>query len=488
MTIDSKIGRGQWSNRWMFILAATGSAVGLGNIWKFPYIAGENGGGAFVLVYLVCIALVGIPIMMAETLLGRRGHRNPVTTMESLSKEANLSKMWRYVGWLGVSAGFLILCFYSVVAGWALSYVVKAGTGGFAGLSAEQAGQAFSSLIGDPESLLAWHTIFMVMTCIVVARGVKGGLEAAIQILMPGLFLLLLVLLGYALNTGYFDQGLNFLFHIDFSELSGEAILVALGHSFFTLSLGMGAVMVYGSYLKKDVSIAKTTFAIAGLDTLIALLAGMVIFPVVFANGLEPGAGPGLLFQTLPLAFGSMPHGNFFGFLFFLLVVFGAWSSAIALIEPVVSWISEKTQYSRVFATTAIGITVWLLGIACLLSFNVWTDVTVFGKNFFDLADFLASNIMLPLGGLFIAIYAGWRLPKFITQDELAISSRIGYNLWLFVIRFIAPLAVIAIFANSLDISFVNMLLISAGVLLVFFLGNFFFRGESNEKAGLNKA
>ncbi|ALP52768.1 transporter [Candidatus Tenderia electrophaga] len=440
---------GQWSSRWVFVLAATGSAVGLGNIWKFPYITGENGGGAFVLVYLVCIAGIGIPIMMAEVLLGRRGRQSPINTMATLAREAKHSPHWKYLGWSGVLAGFLILSYYSVIAGWALSYVFRAASGRFTDASADEVGAIFNNLLASPESLLAWHTIFMVMTMVVVARGVRHGLEKAIRFLMPALFMLLLIMVGYALNTGYFDEGLAFLFDADFSSLSGDSVLIAMGHAFFTLSLGMGAIMIYGSYVPEKASIAGTTFMIAGADTLVALVAGMAIFPIVFANGLEPGQGPGLIFVTLPIAFGQMPGGLFFGTLFFVLVVFAAWSSAISLIEPAITWLVENKGMKRATASIGAGIVTWFVGLGTVLSFNLWSGYTLFDKTFFDLLDYLTANIMLPLGGLFIAVFAGWIMTREATQDELRMRDHVGYRLWRFLVRYVTPAAVIVVFLEA---------------------------------------
>ncbi|MFQ5470820.1 MAG: sodium-dependent transporter [Gammaproteobacteria bacterium] len=441
---------GEWSNRWIFILAATGSAVGLGNIWKFPYITGENGGGAFVLVYLACIATIGIPIMMAEVLIGRRGRQSPVNTMLTLCKEAKKSKVWSLLGWSGVLSGFLILSYYSVIAGWALAYVFRAGTGMFTGVSAEVVETIFTDLISDPEKLLAWHTIFIVMTMIIVARGVKSGIEKAVRFLMPSLFVLLVILVGYAMNTGAFMDGVSFLFSPDFSKISQDGVLIAMGHAFFTLSLGMGAIMIYGSYMPDHISIAKASMLIALADTVVALMAGLAIFPIVFANGLEPGAGPGLVFQTLPLAFGQMPAGAFFGFLFFVLLVFAAWSSSISLIEPAVTWLVENHGFTRVAAVGWSGIITWLLGIGTIFSFNEWKDLNFFGKTFFDLLDYLTANIMLPLGGLFIAIFAGWVMSRNSTRDELSIAYPGGYTIWLFLVRFVTPVAVIVVFLHSM--------------------------------------
>ena len=442
---------GEWSSRWAFVLAATGSAVGLGNIWKFPYITGENGGGAFVLVYLLCIALVGIPIMIAEIMLGRLGRRSPINTMRHLAREARANPRWQYLGWLGVVAGFLILSYYSVIAGWAMAYFFRVASGMFDGADAEQVTAAFDGLLASPEVLLAWHTIFMLMTMLVVARGVRAGLEAAVRLLMPLLFVLLAVMVGYAMSTGAFMDGVRFLFEPDFSRLSGTSVLVAMGHAFFTLSLGMGAIMIYGSYLPEDASISQASFWIAGADTLVALMAGLAIFPIVFANGLEPGAGPGLIFVTLPIAFGNMPAGALFGALFFLLLVFAAWSSAISLIEPAVTHLVEDHGQSRIQACVKAGLATWLLGIGTVLSFNWWADIKLFGKTFFDSLDFLTANIMLPLGGLFIAIFAGWILPRRDAEKELG-GDHLGYRLWRFTVRYVSPLAVFIVFLRSIEV------------------------------------
>ena len=442
---------GQWSTRMAFILAATGSAVGLGNIWKFPYVAGENGGGAFVLVYLACIAFIGAPIMMSEVLLGRRGARSPINTMRLLAGEENASPLWRLVGWSGIVAGFLILSFYSVIAGWVVSYVFRMGGGGFEGVGAEEAGAIFGSLVGDPAQQLGWHTLFIVMTALVVARGVENGLEKAARWLMPLLFLLLLVMVGFAMSTDTFGFGLRFLFEPDFSALSFDGVLAAMGQAFFSLSLGMGAIMMYGSYLPKDSSITGSVATIALADTAVAILAGMAIFPIVFANGLDPAAGPSLIFQTLPLAFGQMPGGALFGTLFFVLLVVAAWTSAISLIEPVVAWLVEQRNMSRVAAAALCTAVAWVLGIGTILSFNVGADVTLFGKTFFDLLDFLTTNIMLPMGGLFIAVFSVWVLRREVSRRELALSPS-AHALWIALAGVVAPLAVLVIFLSGLGL------------------------------------
>jgi len=443
---------GSWSGSWAFILAATGSAVGLGNIWKFPYITGENGGGAFVLVYLICIALIGVPIMMAEILLGRRGRSTPINTMMKLAKAAGAHPAWQIIGWSGMLAGFLILSYYSVIAGWGLAYILEAGSGAFINADAEATGALFGELLGSPFTLIFWHTLFIVMTMLVVAKGVRHGLEKAVRFLMPSLFVLLIIMVGYAMSLGEFSQGVKFLFEPDFDKLTGNSILIAMGHAFFTLSLGMGAIMIYGAYLPKNVSIAKTSFIIAGADTVVALLAGLAIFPIVFANGLEPGAGPGLIFETLPIAFGNMPAGLFFGTLFFILLVFAAWTSAISLIEPAVSWLVENKNMRRITACQLAGFVTWLLGLATVFSFNIWSDVTLFGETAFGLLDYLTANIMLPLGGLFMAIFVAYILPKAVSQSELKMNDGLTYKIWRNLVRYFTPVAVIIVFFSAINL------------------------------------
>lgn len=443
---------GQWASRTVFVMAATGSAVGLGNIWKFPYITGENGGGTFVLVYLLCIALIGIPIMMAEIMLGRRGKQSPINTMLALAKDEHRSPGWVWLGWMGVLAGFLILSYYSVIAGWAMSYVFRTGSGMFLGVTADGANRIFADLVSDPERLLAWHTLFMLITMVVVARGVKNGLEKAVTLLMPLLFGLLVVIVIYAMTTGYFMEGIRFLFTP--GTIDRDGVLIAMGHAFFTLSLGMGAIMVYGSYLSEEYSIAQASILIALADTVVALLAGMAIFPIVFANGLEPDAGPGLIFQILPIAFGHMQGGTLVGVVFFTLLMFAAWTSAISLIEPAVAYLVENKGVNRIYASAWIGGLTWFVGLGTVFSFNIWKDKTLSipylfeNLTFFDTLDYLTANIMLPLGGLFIAIFAAWVMREQSTKDEMNTYPFI-YNIWRFLVRFIAPVAVIVVFLRA---------------------------------------
>ncbi len=447
--------RGLWSSRLAFILAATGSAVGLGNIWKFPYITGENGGGAFVIVYLACIAVIGIPIMMAEVFIGRNGRHNPITSLRTVAERNLSSPLWRVSAIIGMLAAFVILSFYSVIGGWAAAYVGHSAMGDFSGQDAEVVGGIFGSLLASPGTLLFWHSVFMALVIVVVARGLKSGLERAVNILMPALFVLLLVAVGYATTTGHFGEAVSFLFRPDFAALSMNGVLIALGHAFFTLSLGMAIMMAYGSYLGRDVSIGRTAITVGFLDTAVALLAGLAIFPVVFANGLEAGAGPGLIFQTLPLAFGQMPLGSLFGTLFFILLVFAAWTSGISLLEPVTEWFEEKFSTSRVASAIVVGVACWALGIASILSLNEWSGFAPLGmfdkfagKTIFDLLDFFTANIMLPLSGLLTALFVGWCVARETLQRDVVTGN--GFTLWYSLLRYVTPVAVVIVFVYNL--------------------------------------
>ncbi len=447
MAPSSESRHGMWSSRWLFVLAAAGSAVGLGNIWKFPYIAGENGGGAFVIVYLVCVALVGVPIMMAEVLIGREGRQSPINTMRFLTRQHHRKPSWVLVGWIGVAAGFLILSYYAVVAGWAIYYILRMADGTFTGVSAEFADQAFNEFLADPWQLLMWHTLFMAITIFIVGRGVIKGLESAIRWFMPLLFVLLLVLLGYSMTSSGFGQGVDFMFGFDWGSITGEAFLIAMGQAFFTLSLGMGAIMAYGAYVPSSASITSTVITIALLDTVVAVAAGLAIFPIVFANGLEPGQGPGLMFVTVPLAFGQLPLGALFGAVFFLLVSFAAITSAISLTEPALAYLVEQYNARRSRVAISMGLFCWLLGIGTVLSFNEWADVHVVGDlTIFAFVDYLSQNIMLPLGGLFIVLFAAYALPKSVVQGQLGLSNRASELLWRALGGVVAPLGVLAVF------------------------------------------
>ncbi|MEM9102601.1 MAG: sodium-dependent transporter [Pseudomonadota bacterium] len=444
---------GMWSSRWAFILAATGSAVGLGNIWKFPYITGENGGGAFVLVYLLCIAVVGIPILSAEVMIGRKARQSPGNAFGAIAKSQKLSPWWKGVGWLGILAGFTILTFYSVVAGWSLAYFFKAGSGAFIEKSPEAMGEMLDQLMQDPQQAIIWTFTVILLTTYVVGRGVHKGLEKAVSTLMPMMFIILCVMVVYAMTTGHFSEGLSFLFTPDFSKITAEGVLIALGHAFFSLSLASGMMAMYGAYVPKEVSLFKTSVAIGLADTSVALLAGMAIFPIVFAYGLEPGQGPGLIFVTLPLAFSQMPGGLIIGALFFLMLVFAAFTSAISLIESSVAWLVERTGLSRSKAALAAGSLVMVISIGPALSFSLLSDTTLFGKTFFDLFDYVTANLMLPIGGLLMAIFVGWQMSASSVAEELNLSkTMMAFRIFIFIIKFIAPVAIALVFLSKLGI------------------------------------
>ena len=442
---------GHWSSRMAFVLAVTGSAVGLGNIWRFPYVVGENGGGAFVLVYLACVIVIGMPVMMSEILMGRRGRRNPIATMELLGAEEGKSPNWKVVGAMGVLAGVLILSYYAVVGGWTLSYVLKSGTAQFANATPDIVTSIRDEFLGNWSTVALYHTIFMGLTIFVVARGVERGLEQAVRFMVPALLLLMVVLLGYSIASGHFGEGVAFLFSPDWSKLTWDTVLTAMGQAFFTLSIGMGAVMAYGAYLPEETSIPGSAAAVAISDTSIALLAGLVIFPLVFANGMDPADGPGLVFVTLPLAFGQMPGGVFFATLFFVLLTFAAWTSAISLMEPAVAWIVERFSKTRAQAAVAIGLLIWAVGFGTVLSFNALADFTFWRGTIFDNLDHLTLNIMLPLGGLLIVVFAGWVMCRNSTADELGGSGAV-YKLWRFLTRIVAPIGIVFVFLKAVGL------------------------------------
>jgi neurotransmitter:Na+ symporter, NSS family len=415
------IDRGRWSSSLMFVLAATGSAIGLGNIWKFPYITGVYGGGAFVLVYLFCIALVGVPIFMAELYVGQTAQKSPILAFDHLHRK---NSPWRFVGWLGVMSSFLVLCFYSVVGGWVFDFLFKSVTHAFVGKTDEEITGMFGVLISSPWMVLFWHAVFMIVTIVIVSVGLSKGIERVSRVLMPALLLILVSLFIWCIFLDGFSEALAFLFAPDFSKLSSKAILVAVGHSFFTLSLGMGTMITYGSYLNKSNDILKTSVLVSLLDTVVALVAGIVVFSVVFTFGHEPAAGPGLMFQTLPSLFAKMPTGNMVSIAFFLLVAFAALTSAISLLEVVIAYMVDSGMKDRKAATYQIGGMIFALGILAALSFNVLADFKIGRFTFFDLFDGVTTNIFLPLGGLLTSLFVAWMMgPKAI---EFILKGRGG--------------------------------------------------------------
>ena len=444
MADKQPLSRGNWSTRFGFVLAAAGSAVGLGNIWKFPYITGVYGGGAFVLVYLGCVLIVGLPLMIAELVIGRRAQENPVGAFQKLHREGS---PWKSVGWLGVLSGFVILSYYSVVAGWALAYIFESAAG-FSGTPAEIQGQ-FAELVGSPSRSVLWHTIFMALTVGIVLGGVKRGIERWSKILMPALVLILLGLMFYGLfATHGGGKALSFLFAPNFSELTGEGFLSALGHAFFTLSLGMGAMITYGSYMGREGRIVRDAITISILDTVIALLAGIAIFSLVFSYGLEPNAGTGLIWETLPVLFADT--GQLVSVPFFILLSFAALSSSISLLEVVVSYFIDKRGWSRARATLTMGILIYAIGVPCALS----SLKLVYGgweSGFFNLFDVVSTNYMLPIGGLLTCVFVAWTVKDKVRSEEFG-SSGLTYRVWVLLIRFVTPVAVAVVLLHGIGV------------------------------------
>ena len=445
-----------WSSGFTFVLAAVGAAVGLGNIWKFPYVVGVSGGGAFVLIYLGCVLFIAIPILIAELWIGRSGGQSPPIAMANVARAAGQPRAWSLVGYMAMLVGYLIATYYSVIAGWTLAYIVKAGAG-FGDAAPEAVARQFDELLGNPGALVAWHTVFMAMALLIVGRGLKDGIERVVTVLMPALFAMLLLMIGYAAVEGDFGAALDFLFSADFSRIDGSTVLVAIGQAFFSISVAMGLLMNYGAYVPNNVSLTKSALIIAGADTLVALLAGLMIFPLVFGNNLDPGSGPGLIFRTLPTAFADMPGGALFGAIFFVLLAFAAVTSLIAILEPIVHFAEGRWGMKRRNAVLVFGILAWAIGLLTVFSFNIWADVHPLGrfsafegKTAFDLIDYFTANLMMPLGGVLMALFVGWLVKPSVLAKELAFGSTLLASAWLWMIRIVVPLAVLWVLYTSL--------------------------------------
>ncbi|MBS0287657.1 MAG: sodium-dependent transporter [Proteobacteria bacterium] len=444
---QSKPARSLWSSRFAFIMVTAGAAVGLGNIWKFPYVAGSNGGGVFVIAYLFFIALIGIPAMIAELLIGRRGRQNPVNTLATLAKEAKAKPAWQGLGWLGATTLILVLSFYSVVAGWSIAYVFFAFKGIFINATPDSIVDIWQSLLASPIRLTWWHTIFMVLTMAVVALGVNAGIERASRWMMPGLFLILIVLVVYAAIEGDFAASAQFLFAFRPEDLNARAVIDALGQAFFSLATGAGCILIYGSYLSKETDLVKTVLIISILDVLVAILSGLAIFPIVFSHGLAPESGPGLMFHVLPIAFSHMPGSQIIGTLFFVLMLFAAWTSSISMAEPLVAMMLERWNISRPRGSLYVGIFAWILGLLSVFSFNIWQDVKIFGKwGIFQVLTDLPINILLPIGAFLFCIFAGWIMPDTATEEEFDGNSLSVYLAWRAAIRYFAPAGILIVF------------------------------------------
>lgn len=449
--------RESWSSRLAFLLAITGASVGLGNLWRFPYIAGENGGGAFVVVYLAFILLVGVPLIMAELALARRGARNPVGTLTAIRQETGCPRVFMGIGWFSVLAPLLATTFYSVIAGWSLYYLVRALGLGLGGLDAAAAGRMFDELLARPGLGVALHTAYLGAVVWVVGRGVRRGIEAATRVMMPSLFGLLVLLAGYALVAGDGAAGWRFLFAPDFDSLTGPVMLMALGQALFSVSVGTGAILTYGSYMTGPVSIPGAAWTLGLVDTVTALLAGLAIFPILFAAGMDPAEGPGLMFVALPIALGNMPAGGLLSIAFFGLLFMAAFTSSLAMLEPFISWVTENRGARRMPAAVITGLGVWAVGLAMVFSFNLLADFRplgaiplLAGRNLFSVVDFVVSNLMLPLNALLIAVLAGWALRSDYMLERIGLTGPAGRRAWVISARYLAPAALVAVFLYNL--------------------------------------
>lgn len=451
------IAREQWSSRLGFLFATLGSAIGLGNLWRFPYMAGENGGGAFVIIYFLFAFLLLAPLIMAELALGRRAQRSPVGALAALCAEARCSRFWHAIGWISALNPLLALCFYSVVAGWSVAYIFKAASGAFTGISPEGAAGLFNDLLASPVELFFWYTLFIAANVFVISRGIRRGIEFVNNFMLPSLFVILVVLAIYGHINGDPVRAWQFLFAPDFSKVTGQMLLMALGQALFSVSVATGALLTYGSHMDRSVNIIGSSWVIAGANLLSALLAGLAIFPVVFGSGLDPDGGPGLMFVTLPLALGSMPFSQLFSLAFFILVFFAAFTSSLGMFQPFVGHVVESGRWSRTQVAVWTGLAVWLVGITAVLSFNIWEDfrplsfIPVFAdRNFFGILDYTVSNVFLPLNAVLLALFVGWVFSRTVLREEMGIVSEAGFRLWNFGVRYLAPVALGSVLVYSL--------------------------------------
>jgi len=440
----------QWSSRFGFLMAAIGFAVGLGNIWRFPYVTGENGGGAFIIVYLICVFCIGAPILMGEIMIGRRGHMSPQVAMRTVALAEGRSRSWQWVGGVNLFTAFVIEVVYCVVAGWVLYYLFVAITAGFDDVNGTVSAARFDGLLADVSGMMFWTLIGLALTGLIIYSGVQHGIERAVRVLMPTLFALLVALAGYNLFAGGFGAAADYLFVADFSKVGPAMVLAAVGQAFFSVGVAMAGMMTFGAYLPGDVSIAKSVFIIVIADTLVALVAGLVIFPAVFKFGLDPAGGAGLVFQTLPVAFAQMPGGQLVAILFFLLLTVGAVTSMVGLIEPVVSWLEEHQGLTRHVSTLVAVGSVAAVSILSVLSYNVLSDWQVFGRDLNGVLDYVSNQILLPLGGFLIALFVGWFVSRESSRQELAITSPVLFRLWYLSIRYLVPPAVLVILITGL--------------------------------------
>ncbi|HLS65371.1 MAG TPA: sodium-dependent transporter [Pseudogracilibacillus sp.] len=441
----------QWTSKLGFILAAAGSAIGLGAIWKFPYIAGMSGGGAFFFIFLIFTIFVGLPILLAEFIIGRGAQTDAVTAYSVLAPNTK----WNIIGKLGMITCGILLSFYSVVGGWTLLYILKTVTGSLSGLAGDEYDTLFGSLIADPLVAVISQFLFIAISIIVVAKGIQEGIERASKIMMPALFIAFIILIIRSLTLDNMTEGLAFFLLPDFSDLSSKTILFALGQSFFSISVGVSVMVTYSSYLSKDEDLPQSAFSIVIMNIIISLLAGLAIFPAVFSFGFEPAEGPGLLFVVLPAVFNQMPMGTLFLLIFLILFLFAALTSAFSMLEIIVAAVTKGKTEKRKKTTWITGIIIFIIGIPAALSYGVLADFTVFHMTMFDISDYLVSNILMPIGALLISIFAAYKLPRETLWNEVTTGSKFGkkiFSLWLLLIKYVAPVAIVIVFLDVIGV------------------------------------
>lgn len=446
-----------WSTTRVLVLAATGAAIGFNNFWQFPALLSQHGGGAFLIVYLGFLALIGVPLLLAEFMLGHLGRASPPASLRLLANATRSDPHWAVVGGMGVLAGFLIFTYLSVVAGWTVAYTLRALVGAFAGLTADGIGSQFAQLVKDPEKQLFWHTLFVGATLLAAARGLRNGVEAAMRLAVPLLLALLGALLVYAVIAGHPGRALAQLFIPDFTRLGAAGILNAMTHALFTLGLGTGVMMMYGAYAKPRTPLLRVTLRVAALDTVTALVAATVIFAVLYAGGVEPVAGTALVFQALPLAFDHIPLGGAAGTVFFLLLTLVAWVSALAFVEPALTWLGERYRLSRRRAALYCGLVGWLLGVVVILSFNAWAFSFRFFDSvkklgMFDVLQLFTAHLLLPAGAILLSLFAGWIVRPAASREALRLQSPCSFDAWLWSVRVVIPvlLAIVTVSLSDL--------------------------------------
>lgn len=441
----------QWSSKLGFILATAGSAIGLGAIWKFPYMVGVSGGGAFFFIFIIFTLFIGLPILLAEFIIGRGSQKNAVSAYTFFAPRSN----WHIIGILGMITCFILLSFYSVVGGWILLYIYETLMGNLSGLSEGQYDVLFNDFIADPFFAIFAQLLFMIITIVVVAKGVQKGIERAGKIMMPTLFIAFIILIIRSLTLDNVSEGLHFFLYPDFSNLNSKTILFALGQSFFSISVGVSVMVTYSSYLSKSEDLPKSAFSIVMMNIFISLLAGLAIFPAVFSFGLEPAEGPGLLFVVLPAVFDQIPFGTIFLFIFLILFLFATLTSAFSMLEILVAAITKGKREKRAKVSWVVGILILIAGIPAALSYGVLSDFTIFNKTMFDLSDYLVSNILMPIGALLIALFVGFKMPRTVLLEEISAGTTYGkkiFAIWFLMIKYIVPIAIIFVFLDVIGV------------------------------------